>query len=85
MQIPASPRTEQLLADLMATGRYRDRGQLFEAALEALAASESFELIRAELDEASERLVTPELAHVEDQAIEELAQRIQALDDTSRG
>ena len=80
MQILTTPRMEQLMDDLMSTGRYQNRTELLEVALETLVEGKSFDLIRAELDQVSQRLVTPELSALEDSAVEELAAEIRTLD-----
>ena len=83
MQISATPRMERLIENLTSTGRYKNQTELLESALEALAARDSFDLIRAELDQAGEKFSTPEFTAIEDQAIEDLAERIAAFDKPS--
>ena len=80
MQIPATLRAQQLIGDLMSTGRYKSPSDLVETALTSLAGQESFDLIRAELEQASARLTTSEFDALEEEAVEQLAKSLAEME-----
>ena len=84
MQIQATPRAEQLIADLMSTGRHKSPADLVETALAALASRESFNKVREELEQASERMLTAEVDQVEEEAVEHLTRTLGGLDGSAR-
>ena len=78
MNTALTPKIEKLINDRLQSGKYKSATEVIEDAFAALAEREAFEEVRAELDHADEQRERSENAEYDENAIQEMTDRIKA-------